>query len=168
MMLGSLNDILPEPISEENEKIILDLLKRKMTVSLDIAVQILQAMERRFGAEAREVVKTMIQNQEFDQRELFSDPEKDLREFCELVDSSIVGTYHCERVIDEPGKVAYKITRCMYAEIFNELGEPDLGYVMCARDEPWVKSFNPKLGFKRTKELMGGSDMCDNAYYVAE
>ena len=94
MMLGSLNDILPEPISEENEKIILDLLKRKMTVSLDIAVQILQAMERRFGAEAREVVKTMIQNQEFDQRELFSDPEKDLREFCEIVDSSIVGTHH--------------------------------------------------------------------------
>jgi hypothetical protein len=56
----------------------------------------------------------------------------------------------------------------MYAEIFNELGEPDLGYVMCARDEPWVKSFNPKLGFKRTKELMGGSNMCDNTYYVAE
>jgi len=49
-----------------------------MTVSLDISIQILQTMERRFEAEAREVIKTMIQNQEFDQRELFGDPEKDL------------------------------------------------------------------------------------------
>ncbi len=50
-MPGSLNDLLPQPISPENEEVILDLLKRKMTVSLDLAVQLLNAIEKRFGPE---------------------------------------------------------------------------------------------------------------------
>ena len=36
-MDGRLNDILPEPVSPENEEVLLDLLKRKMAVSLDLA-----------------------------------------------------------------------------------------------------------------------------------
>jgi hypothetical protein len=58
-MDGSLNDILPEPISPENETALLDLLRRKMMVSLDLAVEVLHAMERRFGPEARDVIRDM-------------------------------------------------------------------------------------------------------------
>ncbi len=61
-MLGSLNDILPEPISEENEEIILSLLKRKMKGSADVAVRLLRAMEERFGPEARDVMRQMAAN----------------------------------------------------------------------------------------------------------
>jgi hypothetical protein len=42
-MTGSLNEMLPEPISEENEKAVLDLLRRKMAVSLDLAVELLHS-----------------------------------------------------------------------------------------------------------------------------
>ena len=45
IMLGSLNDILPEPISPENEAVLLEFLKRKMAVSLDLAVELLRAAE---------------------------------------------------------------------------------------------------------------------------
>ena len=165
---GYLNEILPEPISERNERILLDLLKRKMYVIAEIAVQLLHAMEEKFGPEAREVVREMSRNQRFETRGQFGEPASDLHEFCAMVDQTAAGTHKWERVINEPDCVTYNFTRCMYAEIFRELGEPELGYVLCSRDEPWVKSYNPKLSFKRTKELMGGDDICDNTYYVQE
>ena len=56
----------------------------------------------------------------------------------------------------------------MYAEILRELGEPELGLVICARDEPWVRSYNPALAFHRTKTLMEGDDICDHTFCVGQ
>ena len=165
-MSGSLNDILPEPISEANEDVIMDLLKRKMTVSIDIAVQLLQAMEARFGPEAREVVRKMSGSQEFEQNPEEGNPRSDLQEFCKMIGHAAAGSHRWNRVIDEPDCVGYHFTRCLYAEAFRELGEPDLGMVMCSRDGPWVKSYNSKLAFRRTKTLMEGDEVCDHVFYV--
>ncbi len=165
-MAGSLNDILPEPISPENEAVLLDLLRRKMAVSLGLAVDLLHAMEQRFGAEAREVIREMAQNQEFEVNEEMGEPEADLRKFCEMIDRVAVGSHRWEHVLDEPDRIGYCFTRCMYAEILRELEEPELGLVMCARDGPWVKSFNTRLYFQRTKTLMEGNDACDHIFYV--
>jgi hypothetical protein len=38
--------------------------------------------------------------------------------------------------------------------------------VICAGDEPAIKSHNRKLAFKRTKVLMEGDDLCDHVFYV--
>jgi hypothetical protein len=165
-MTGSLNEILPDPISEEDERVLLDLLKRKMMVMADIAVEILRAMEKEFGPRVREVVRAMIAHQEFDVRPDIGRPETDLREFCTLVEKMAAGTHTGTKAEDELRSVTYRFTRCMYAEIFRELEEPELGLIMCARDEPWVRSFNPKLAFKRTRTLMNGDEDCDNTYYV--
>jgi hypothetical protein len=165
-MPGSLNDILPEPISPENEAVLLDLLKRKMTVCLDLAVDLLRAMEQRFGAEAREVIREMAGDQEFDIREDVGEPAADLHSFCAMIDLMAAGSHRWERVVEEPDRVGFRFTRCMYSEILRELGEPELGMVLCARDGPWVKSFNPGLGFHRTKILMDGDDACDHVFYV--
>ena len=59
-MEGRLNDILPETISDESERIILDLIRRKMAGGAQLAVQLLHAMEKKFGAEARKVMREMI------------------------------------------------------------------------------------------------------------
>ena len=165
-MAGHLNDILPQPISDENEEIILDLLKRKMTVSLDLAVQLLNAMEKRFGSEAREVVHQMANEQEFPPEEEIGNPEDDLSKFCTMIDHAAAGSHRWERVIEEQNRIGYQFTRCMYAEILRELGELELGMVICARDGPWVKSFNPKLSFRRTKTLMEGGEFCDHIFLV--
>ena len=165
-MPGSLNDILPEPISEENEEVLLDLLKRKMKGASGLAVWLLQAMEERFGPEAREVVRDMARNRESTPRPDAGEPEADLREFCARLDEGCVGSHRWERIINEPGQIGYRFTRCMWAEIYRELGEPELGFVICAGDEPAVKSYNPKLGFKRTQVLMDGDEVCDHIFYV--
>ena len=70
-MPGSLNDILPEPVSPESEAILLDLLKRKVMASARLTVDLLHAMEARFGPEAR-------------------DPEADLHDFCDQLDRATV------------------------------------------------------------------------------
>jgi hypothetical protein len=52
--------------------------------------------------------------------------------------------------------------------VFRKLGEPDLGYYYCAGDEPALKAFNPKLGFRRTEVLMKGDDQCDHEFFIDE
>ncbi len=64
-MPGSLSDILPQPLDEQSEEILNDLLKRKITSAAGLAVDLLHAMEERFGPEAREVVRDMAQRRQF-------------------------------------------------------------------------------------------------------
>jgi hypothetical protein len=177
-MAGSLNDILPEPISEENERILRDHLKRKMKGASGLAVRLLHAMEERFGPEAREVVRDMARDlqvtlgqgggkrQDGGERPDAGDPESDLQEFCAQLDRGCAGSHEWERVVDEPDRIGYHYTRCMWAEVYRELGEPELGFVICAGDELAVKSHNPDLGFKRTQVLMNGDPVCDHVFYV--
>ena len=165
-MPGSLNDVLPEPISEENERILLDILKRKMKNAAGMGVRLLHAMEERFGPEAREVVKDMAANREPTPRPDAGEPEADLQEFCTSLDKSCAGSHQWQRVVDEPDRIGYEFTRCMWAEVYRELGEPLLGYVICAGDDPGVRSHNPKLAFQRTKVLMNGDEICDHVFYV--
>ena len=165
-MQGSLAGILPEPISEEGERILLDHMKLKMRGAAGVAVALLHAMEERFGSEAREVIRDMAGRREFEPRPGAGDPEQDLHAFCAQLEAGCVGSHVWERVVDEPRRVGYRFTRCMWAEVFRELGEPELGLVICAGDEPMVKSYNPGLGFRRTKVLMAGDKECDHVFLV--
>ena len=165
-MNGSLNEILPEPVSPEAEEVLLEHMKRKMKGAAGLAVRLLRAMEERFGPEAREVVKQMAEGREITPRENPRDPEDDLQAFCSRLDKGCVGSHKWERVIDESDQIGYHYTRCMWAEVYRELGEPELGFVICAGDEPAVKSHNPKLGFKRTQVLMNGDPVCDHIFHI--
>ena len=165
-MLGGLNDLLPEPISEANEKVLLELLKRKMKSASLVSVELLRAMEERFGPEAREVARDMVSGQRPAPRRKVGRLEEDLREFTANLEKNCVGSHRWERVIDEPDRVGYFFTKCLWSEIYNELGEPELVLYFCAGDEPEVRSYNPKLGFKRTKVKMTGDEVCDHVFYV--
>ena len=167
-MHGSLNEILSEPISEQNEKVLLELFKEKLQGAVGFAVSLLHAMEKRFGSEARQVVREMIDRRDIKPRPDASEPEKDLKEFCKRLDHACVGSHRWQRVADEPDIIAYKYTRCMWAELFRKFGEPELGYVICASDDRAVRSYNPKLAFKRTKVLMNGDDCCDHTFYISK
>lgn len=166
-MEGRLNDILPETISDESESIILDLIKRKMAGGARLAVQLLHAMEEKFGAEARQVMKEMIFSRQPNPNPTGSgDPEQDLHDFCNNIEKDCTGSHRWQRIIDEQDRIGYNFTRCMWAEVYRELGEPELGFYYCAGDEPSVKSHNPQLGFLRTKVLMNGDDICNHVFLV--
>jgi hypothetical protein len=165
-MPGSLNDILPDPISAANEQVILALLQRKMQTAASVGVRLLHAMEERFGTEARQVVRDLIRQQQPTPRPHTADPETDLHAFCADLEQGCAGSHSWERVIDAPDRIGYHFTRCMWAEVYRELGEPELGAVICASDEPAVKSHNPQLGFSRTRTLMQGDTLCNHVFFV--
>ena len=167
-MGGGLNEILPEPISEANERAVLELVRKKATSPARIAVRVLRAMERRFGPEARQVVRDMVENMAFPPRPDPGDPQADLHEFCDRLERDCIGSHRLRRVIDEADRIGYEITGCLWADIFRELGEPELGLLYCAGDEPAVKSYNPALGFQRTKVLMNGDDICDHVFFAED
>ena len=165
-MPGSLNDILPDPISEENEKVIAELLKRKMKTAAAVGVRLLHAMEERFGPEARDVIRTLVEQPA--PRPDAGDPKADLQAFCTTLERGCAGTHRWERIINEPDRIGYHFTRCLWAEVYRELGEPELGFVICASDEPAVKSHNPHLGFTRTQVQMHGAPLCDHVFFVEQ
>jgi len=165
-MPGSMNDILPAPVSDEAERIIVEHIKQKMRGAAGLAVALLHAMEERFGPEARDVVREMASRRDVEPSREPGNPEEDLHAFCAQLERGCVGSHRWDRVVDEPDRIGYEFTRCMWAEVFCELGEPELGLVICAGDEPSVKSYNPHLGFRRTKVLMAGDQICDHIFLV--
>jgi hypothetical protein len=166
MMLGNLNEILPEPISDESQEIILELLKRKMTGSAQVAVRLLHAMEERFGSEARDVMREMVASPPATPRQNVGDPVSDLQEFITDLERGCVGSHRWERITDEPDRIGYLFFGCLWAEIYRELGEPELGFAFCATDEPNVKAHSPALGFTRTEVLMNGDEACNHVFFV--
>jgi hypothetical protein len=69
-------------------------------------------------------------------------------------------------VLEEGEKVfAFNVTRCRYAEMYRELGVPQLGPVLsCSRDFALIEGFNPKIRLHRTRTLMEGAPFCDFRY----
>jgi len=165
---GSIKDILPERVSDETAEVVEEVLERKLTSAAGLAVDLLHAMEERFGPEARRVAARMIENRGFEPRTETGAPVEDLRRFRDTLERSCAGTHRWERTVDEPGRVGYRFTHCLWAKVFNRLGEPDLGFYFCAGDEPAVRSFNPELRFSRTRVLMRGDSHCDHDFYVKD
>ncbi len=66
-------------------------------------------------------------------------------------------------------RLVFNVTRCRYAEMYKELGIPELGALLsCHRDFAFLEGFNPKLKLTRTKTLMEGADLCDFCYSLKE
>ena len=71
-------------------------------------------------------------------------------------------------VVEEGEKIfAFNVTCCRYAEMYRELGIPQLGPILsCARDFALIEGFNPLIRLTRTQTLMEGAPFCDFRYGV--
>ena len=57
------------------------------------------------------------------------------------------------------------VTACKYAEIYKELGEPELGFLLvCTSDFAMAEGFGPDIELTRTQTLMQGAGHCDFRY----
>jgi hypothetical protein len=60
---------------------------------------------------------------------------------------------------------AFNVTRCKYAEMYRELGIPELGEMLsCSRDAALIEGFNPQIQLTRTQTIMEGANFCDFRY----
>ena len=70
-------------------------------------------------------------------------------------------------VTDTEEGTQFQVTRCPFAEMAQELGAADWGFICyCEDDPPMVAGFNPEMGFRRTKTLMEADEYCDHYYYM--
>jgi hypothetical protein len=62
---------------------------------------------------------------------------------------------------------AYEIdvTGCRYAQFYQELGEPELGFLLvCGLDFPFAEGFGAGVELTRTQTIMQGASHCDFRY----
>ena len=57
------------------------------------------------------------------------------------------------------------VTRCRYAQFYQALGEPELGFLLvCSSDFPFAEGFDPDLTLTRSQTIMQGASHCDFRY----
>lgn len=62
-------------------------------------------------------------------------------------------------------RFSFNVTHCRYAEMYKELGIPELGTLLsCNRDFALIEGFNPDVTLVRTQTIMEGALFCDFRY----
>jgi hypothetical protein len=66
-------------------------------------------------------------------------------------------------------KFFFNVTRCRYAELYKELGIPELGQILsCNRDSSLMQGFNGEIRLTRTQTIMEGAPLCDFRYELEQ
>ena len=64
-------------------------------------------------------------------------------------------------------RLAFNVTRCGYADMYNRLGITELGKTLsCGRDFALIEGFNPEINLARTQTILDGAPYCDFRYEV--
>ncbi|MBN3859584.1 2-amino-thiazoline-4-carboxylic acid hydrolase [Neisseriaceae bacterium PsAf] len=59
----------------------------------------------------------------------------------------------------------YNVKRCRYAEMYNEIGLNEIGYLLsCNRDSRFIQGYAPHIKLSRSHTIMQGSKYCDFRY----
>ena len=74
-----------------------------------------------------------------------------------------------ETVEDTPRAFELKVSECLWAKVFREMGAADIGYLLlCQTDFADCQGFNPKITLLRSKTLMQGDDCCNHRFVWEE
>jgi hypothetical protein len=75
-----------------------------------------------------------------------------------------------EEIIEKTDRTyAFNITRCKFAEKYQELGMRDLGYALsCCRDMTFMEGYNPRIKLHRSQTIMEGGTHCDFRYFIED
>lgn len=66
-----------------------------------------------------------------------------------------------------PNRLSFDVTRCRYAEMYREIGAPELGLILsCRRDFALAQGFNPAIQLVRTQTIMEGAPVCDFRFSI--
>lgn len=74
-----------------------------------------------------------------------------------------------EIVEDTPQAFEVKVTECLWAKTFREIGAAEIGYwLICHPDYAYCQGFNPRISMSRSKTLMQGESYCDHRWVWGE
>ena len=74
-----------------------------------------------------------------------------------------------EVVVDTETEFELKVTECLWAKTFRDMGAARIGHAhVCIGDYAWAQGFNPKITMTRDKTLMQGDSFCNHHYTWTE
>lgn len=79
------------------------------------------------------------------------------------------GALELDVIKDDATQVDHNVTRCRYAEMYRDLGIPELGAILsCNRDFAMIEGFAPEAKLTRTQTILSGASHCDFRYEFPE
>lgn len=145
-------------------------LKRR-EIEARIVAPLIDRLGEEFGEEkvqeiAREVVVSVAKSQGSELAKALG--ANDIGAFADSLENWTKGGALEIDVIEETENVfAFNVVRCHYAEMYTELGIPELGALFsCNRDGTMVEGFNSDIKFERTQTIMNGASHCDFRYSI--
>ena len=138
-------------------------------IQAEVLVPLLKAMEREFGADrTREVARGALAG-EFRQlaRDWVAEADGDrMTAFMRFAEySNAEDPLELESRDAPEGELRFDVSSCQYARFFQEIGEPDLGFLLvCSADGPIAEGLG--IGFERSQTLMQGGSHCDFRYIL--
>lgn len=166
--MSSLQDLVEQRLEPETEEAIEELLRRKVTGAVSLYVEAVRALEEQFGPAAKEALRARLEERTVRGNRARGQAVTDnsLRAFCSALEAGCPGSHEWEKLEDSDTRQAYRYTRCLWAEVFRELGAEDIGLWICRNDGPAAAAFNSAIRFERTQTLMEGHDCCDHVYFT--
>jgi hypothetical protein len=89
----------------------------------------------------------------------------------DLENNNVYGLQSYELVEATQSRYTFKVTACLYAELWQKHGRPDIGYqIHCRTDMAWWNrpAWNPNVRFVQPKTLMQGDDCCLFVQYLEQ
>lgn len=134
-------------------------------IEAGVLIPMVQAFQRAFGKEranevAREVIRELARQDGGRWAAQFGRDLEAMRKVSQLWSAG--GALEIQPLAAEGERLEFNVTRCRYAELFQELGLPELGALIhCSRDFAMAEGFGPGIELKRTQTLMQGASHCD-------
>lgn len=70
-----------------------------------------------------------------------------------------------ETKVESDDEYAYDVHRCVYAEMYREMGLAEIGTLLsCVRDQEFIAGYDPTIAMTRSQTLMEGASHCDFRY----
>jgi hypothetical protein len=131
-----------------------------------VLIPFIQALQDKFGEQsAREVVDETIRKLAAEDGARWAGTYGKTTASLRMVTEELWaggGSMDFQIVHESEDQLAFNVTRCRYAEFYQELGLPDLGFRMhCNRDHAMLVGFNSELELSRTQTIMEGAACCD-------
>jgi hypothetical protein len=128
-----------------------------------------QLKEELGDEEAIELIKKLSAKLGHEQgkRQARQSEEKDLQAFVrQFKDPDFLNSILIREVMeDTENAFEWKVTECLWAEVFREKEAGDIGFAwICHGDYGWPQGFNSKIRMIRDKTLMQGHAYCNHRY----
>ena len=118
---------------------------------------------------ARDILSTAITKNSISQGKAYADQEggdQTLKTFHALLPQwKANGALEIEMVEEGDTRMDYNVTRCMYAEMYREMGMGEIGHILsCGRDGTFCTGYHQNIKLERTQTIMQGASHCDFRY----